>query len=160
MKNYTPRIATTFLCLSILLGFTGCINRDSPWFKSWREDERAEMNEQIRKLISETPRLQLLESLCREVVYFSAVEPLRIGINKERDTLYFGYKLDLELKTVQNGATEFLEARGWKMTKSQSGLWEEQIEFEKNEYWIQIAHGNAGDMNYYVNCSDKGGSHR
>lgn len=133
---------------------SGCIYRDSSWFKASRDRERAEITKNIRERVSRTPRLRKLEAICRDVPYFSRLEPIRIGINKQYDALFFGYDLRVDVKTVQNAATDFLEKKGWKKTNQESGLWEEQIEFENGEYRIQVTHGDFGEMNYYVNCTD------
>lgn len=154
MTKFVSLTAVSF-CLVFSFITTGCLDRSHPLFKKWTENDGADGTKHTESRVEASPQLRMLEVSCRGLPYFSESRPLRKGISRENDMLFYYYRLDVDFRNVSKAVTGHLISSGWKVTKSESGIWEEQIEYEKDNYWIQLTHGRFGDSNYATNCQDR-----
>jgi hypothetical protein len=149
------RFGALSACLLLSLGVFGCIDRGSPIFKKVSNQEDERWTRSTEKLISSSERLQKLDAVCRDLPYFSETNPARKGASRKNDALYYHYRLEVDFERVKELVIKHLVGDGWVQTKTEYGLWENQIEFEKDTYWIQVSNGNFGESNYATNCQDK-----
>lgn len=144
-----------FLIFTIFIfSIVGCIDRGNPVFKEIANGAGNRETESTEKLISQSSELQNLEKICRDLPFFRGTQPKIKGISRENDVLFYYYNLETDVKKMQEALKEQLSQNGWVLKKENNGIWENQIEFEKGNYWIQVTNGNFGESNYGTNCKD------
>jgi len=129
----------------LLLNDLGCATGSNSEKKS---------TEATEKLISQSGKLQKIDKLCRSLPVFKESEPKVKSISRTNDTLFYYYKLKPGFDEVQSQVREYLLKEGWVLKREGSGSWENQIEFEKDNYWIQINFNEFTELNYATNCKE------
>ena len=136
------RIVKTTILISLVLNMIGCGNQ-----------KNADIRE-IQKQISQSEKLKKLDQLCRNFPVFEDLEPEILTISRKSDALFYYYKMKPEPKGLPGKIKEHLLQNGWNLTKEARGTAEFQIEFEKENYWIQIGYHEFTELNYSINCKD------
>lgn len=149
-------VSKFFVTVVALLG-SACIDRGSPVFREFTRDEEQRANNAVERAIKESESVRRLFDVCRSTPFFSAKFPNSRSIitkNSPRTLLTFHYSIQSDVESVFAEVREQLVAEGWAFILEENGIWERQIEFSKDGYRIQIAHGNFGESNYAVNCEN------
>lgn len=149
------QIFFVFVMLGFSLTNVGCIDRESPFFKQEADKERVRMTKYTEDRIAESAKLRKLDAVCRDLPYFRDSAPVRKGMSREQDTLYYYYRINVAFETVNHELTDYLLSNGWRNTKMDNEIWEYQVEFEKDNYWIQISYSKFSEDNFATNCLDK-----
>lgn len=110
--------------------------------------------ESTEKVIGKSEALTNLDKVCRDIPLFERIEPLSKRLGKDGDILFYQYDLRFDFIQVKHLAKIYLESKGWILNKEKDSFMEDKIEFEKENYWLQIANGYAGDYDYAVSCKD------
>ena len=141
--------------LSSLL-LSGCLDRGNPVFRAITKSSERESTEAAEKAVGESETLKRLYDVCRSIPFFNSREPKTKSLitrdpNNVLLTLY--YAIDgTDFETVFQTTRTQIVAEGWDFLGAESGIWEEQIEFAKDEFWVRIAYGNFGDRNFAISC--------
>ena len=110
--------------------------------------------EAAEKVIKQSTRLRNLDEVCRNLPVFDQIEPEVVSVSTKSDTLFYYYKIKIEPEQLQTKVKERLLQNGWLMSKEVKGASEFQIEFEKENYWIQVGYNEFSRLNYSINCKD------
>jgi hypothetical protein len=142
MKKMFGKIKITFLIIAVTgLSFIGC-------------DGGKRMSRATEREIKNSPALQELDKVCRKLPFFEKIDPVRQMTSKKDDTLFYYYRLKKDFDELKRFYKAKLPPDGWTLVKEDSEIWEDQIEFKKGRYRIQISNGSFGDENYATSCED------
>lgn len=137
------------------LSFVGCIDRESGPFREFSKSEEDRMTKVAEEAIAKSGPLKQLYDECRDIPYFDRVEPLSKYLGRNKDFISLHYSIEgLSFETLSKSGREHLLRKGWSFVREETGFWETQIEFSKENLWIQISKGNFGKANYALNCKD------
>ena len=115
------------------LGVLSCIDRGSPVFKSIENSAERRQTESTEKLISQSVALQRLEDVCKNLPIFKEKKPYVKSISKGNDELFLDYRIEQNFAQIKETVSQKLVEDGWITKKIESGFWEDQIEFEKEQ---------------------------
>ena len=149
------RLITSTAVLVLGLFLTSCVDRESRWFKDEAKKNEDRETASTERLIQASKPLQELEAVCRALPYFRDTVPLTKATNKEANKLFYNYRLNQAVDTVNDAVKRYFADQGWTLKREDDGFWEYQIEFEKGNYSIQVTSGNFGESNFATNCHDR-----
>ena len=137
-------VLNTALIFSLLI-ISSCSDRKNAELRSTRETEA---------LISGSEKLTKLDKICRSLPVFDDIEPEVKSVNQKYDTLFYYYGLKIETEDLKSQIRKHLIEGGWLLKVEKQSAWEYQIEFEKENYWLQLGYNEFSRLNYSVNCKD------
>lgn len=149
------RLFLSSIILGSCLVCLGCIDRGHPLFRKWSESESTRTTKNTEDRIANSPELQALDAICRDLPYFRDTSPVRKGTGRQYEVLFYYYSMDADFEKVTTDAKNYLTRKGWVNTKNEQEIWEYQMEFEKENYRIQISYTEFSDDNYATSCWDK-----
>jgi hypothetical protein len=131
-----------------------CIDRGSSWYKENAKREEERETKSTQEIISKSETLQNLEKVCRYFPFFDETKPKVKSISKQNDKLFYHYSLQVDFENLKAEFEKKLPQNGWIFKKENRGVWKNQLEFEKGNYWVQFSNGNFGESNYAISCKD------
>lgn len=134
----------------ILIILVFAFTSQSCFFRSDSEISRI-ADEEIRQ----SKDLQNLERMCSQLPILGGLTPEKKSIGRKGNILFYHYSLDQDFNQFKSTYKDILLREGWTLTKEESGVWEEQIEFEKETLRIHISYGYAGKGSYGLSCEYK-----
>lgn len=151
------KLKHTFFLILILvtLSTLSCLDRDSPSYRSNAKASGERETASTEKAVRESEALSGLDQKCRDIPFFRDSKPTVKSLSKDRTTLFYYYDLKVPVQEIHDVVRKYFADRGWLFIREDSGLWEHQIEFEGEGYWIQITSGKFGDSNLATNCRIK-----
>lgn len=145
------------LLVAALFCFAGCTNpRELPGFKGAVEKQEAITAQKTEEAIKESPLLQELDRLCREVLPLPegfALAAKKLDFKNRNDLTYY-YSSAAEYQMVSNFYQDYFTRNGWQLTaRKDSGWGQKRLEFRKDGYAVVIYHGPmGGGVNYSIHC--------
>lgn len=105
-------------------------------------------------VISQSKGLQNLEKICNDLPILGRLTPVRKWVGKKLNRISYYYQLEQDFNALKAVYKEKLPRENWTLTKEDSSIWEEQIEFEKENYKIHIAYTTNRNEKYALACED------
>lgn len=128
-----------------LLFITSCGVEKNAELRSKRETEN---------LINGSEKLSKLDKICRSLPVIEATEPEVKSVNQKYDTLFYYYELKINNEELKSQIKKHLIQDGWLLKVDGQSSLEYQIEFIKDNYWLQFSYHEFSRLNYSINCKD------
>lgn len=143
-----------WILILLLLWITGCNPKELPIFKEAREQNEKLITEQTEKAIKNSPELQELDNVCKQIPLPSDFKFVwKGGLDDQKLSLSTHYYSETSYEEAKNIFNDYFSKNNGKLVKVKEGNISKILEYQKENYRVVIQYGGMGKgVNYFIYC--------